>query len=285
MGSSETRTRPQGQALCRPGLAKQRAAQAPATGPCHHRQGTRPLHRRHLAECARQGARPPGGFDLRRHHRAQQHPAQPDGAEARGRHRRRQPARGREEPGARPALQQGAAFVGRQVRLRDRPQHLPVARQRGVSQRGARAHPVQADGRQGLCPAAGDLPAPGEQVLCAGPVAREEPDQVRRGPGPAAVRHQLVQPDQGAARLEHVHLRASHRRGGGCGTPDHRQRRRQPVGRLLRRHDGRGLPGLAGRHRAAEGGQRDLAGVRARPVEDDGHDDGPAGQRQGPARR
>ena len=29
-----------------------------------------------------------------------------------------------------------------------------------------------------------------------------------------------------------------------------------------------------------QGGQRDLAGVRARPVEDDGHDDGPDGRRQ-----
>ena len=280
-GQSDAVARPEGQALRRPGLAEQPAAQAAAAGPCHHRQGTRPLHRRHQSECTRQGTCPPGGVDLRRHDRTEQHLAQPDGAEARGRHRRRQPAQGREEPGARPAPQQGAAGVGGQVGLRHRPQPVPVAGQRGLPQRGAGADPVPADGRQGLCAAAGHHPAAGQQVLCAGPVAGEEPDQVRRGRRPAAVCHQLVQPDQGAARLEHVDLRAGAGRGRRRGAPDHRQPRRQPVGRLFRRHDGCGLPGLAGRDRAEEGGQRDLAGVRARPGAHHGHDDGADGQRAG----
>ena len=146
----------------------------------------------------------------------------------------------------------GPAVVGRQVAVRDRPEPLPVAGQRGLPQRRAGADPVQAARSTGLPASAGDLPAAGQQVLRDGPLAREEPGQVRGRPGPADLRDELVQPDARSSATGTCRTYvAGAGRSGRRGAPDHRQPRREPVGRLLGRHD-RWRPTWAGSPRTGQ---------------------------------
>ena len=210
-GKSQDRGRSQGQALrrSRPGRAARCTSACCRPTPPPARE-LKPLHRRDFAQRARQGARPPGGVDLRRHDCAQQFAAQPDGAQARRRHRAaRACSRARRTwcttcatTAACPRRSTSRKFeIGRNLCLS--PGNVVL------QQRGAGTDPVQA--------ARPTRSTSRPLVICPPQVNKfyaldlsPEKSLVKFAaePGPADLRDQLAQPDQGAARLEHVDLRA-----------------------------------------------------------------------------
>ncbi|SPA02180.1 hypothetical protein CBM2626_B140078 [Cupriavidus taiwanensis] len=194
-----------------------------------------------------------------------QYPAgQPRGAEKDGGVVRDEPGQRAGQPGRRYPGQRRHAGPGGQGSLQRRPEPGDDAGRGGVPQRTAGADPVRAVHGPRACAAAADRAAAGQQVLCVRPGQRQEHGGVPAGAGAAGIHRQLAQSHRGAVRLEPGYLCQRADRGDRGDPRHHRQCRRQPARRLLRRDDHGGADGLLRRQRRKAGACRDADGIGVR---------------------